>query len=125
MSEQPRTKQEALAEALLWGKTRSHWNECATASMKPEGGFGPEAWSETARADAAEVQRLAALADLLPDETQIIDVVFDGPPSHESGRFVEVEDAHGRSVGVGEWREREDGMWCLRFTLAATQERTS
>lgn len=40
-------------------------------------------------------------------------VVFDGPPSHESGRFVEVEDQAARSVGVGEWRERPDGLWEL------------
>lgn len=40
--------------------------------------------------------------------------VIDGPPEHEAGRFVEVEDAHGRSVGVGEWHERSDGHWELR-----------
>lgn len=34
-------------------------------------------------------------------ELGTIDVVFDGPPSHESGRFVEVEDAAGRSISVG------------------------
>lgn len=32
-----------------------------------------------------------------------IDIVFDGPPSHESGRFVEVEDETGKSISVGEW----------------------
>jgi len=44
-----------------------------------------------------------------------IDIVFDGPPSHESGRFVEVEDASGKSIKVGEWVEREDGYWVLRI----------
>lgn len=44
-----------------------------------------------------------------------IDVVFDGPPSHESGRFVEVEDARGASIAFGEWVERPDGMWALRI----------
>lgn len=39
--------------------------------------------------------------------------VFDGPPSHESGRFVEVETPEGRSVNAGEWRERKDGLWEL------------
>lgn len=34
---------------------------------------------------------------------QYMDIVFDGPPSHESGRFVEVEDDQGRSRQVGEW----------------------
>ena len=44
-------------------------------------------------------------------------IVFDGPPSHESGRFVEVEDEHGRGLGKAqtgsEWRKREDGFWTL------------
>jgi hypothetical protein len=46
-----------------------------------------------------------------------IDVVFDGPPNHEAGRFVEVEDAHGTSINAGEWVEREDGFWALRIKL--------
>ena len=48
-------------------------------------------------------------------ETGYIDIVFDGPPSHESGRFVEVEDAQGASICAGEWIERSDGFWALRF----------
>ncbi len=44
-----------------------------------------------------------------------IDVVFDGPPDHEAGRFVEVEDPEGASVKVGEWVERDDGYWALRL----------
>lgn len=43
-----------------------------------------------------------------------LDIVFDGPPSHESGRFVEVEDENGASVGIGKWVE--DGeYWRLRI----------
>lgn len=48
-------------------------------------------------------------------EVETIDVVFDGPPSHESGRFVEVEDANGRSIRAGEWVQRADGYWALRL----------
>lgn len=44
-----------------------------------------------------------------------INIVFDGPPAHESGRFVEVELGDGRSVRVGEWRKRDDGLWALRI----------
>jgi hypothetical protein len=44
-----------------------------------------------------------------------IDIVFDGPPSHESWRFVEVEQS-GRSIRFGEWVQREDGYWVLRFS---------
>lgn len=44
-----------------------------------------------------------------------IDVVFDGPPGHEAGRFVEVENEKGCSVSAGEWRQRPDGYWALRI----------
>lgn len=44
-----------------------------------------------------------------------IRIIFDGPPSHESGRFVEVEDADGHSIKAGTWHEREDGLWELRI----------
>jgi hypothetical protein len=46
---------------------------------------------------------------------EFIDIVFDGPPGHESGRFVEVEDGHGHSINAGEWLERVDGLWVLRI----------
>jgi hypothetical protein len=47
-----------------------------------------------------------------------IDIVFDGPPSHDMPRFVEVEDSRRRSVDVGEWIHRDDGYWVLRLTAA-------
>ena len=46
-----------------------------------------------------------------------VDIVFDGPPSHESGRFVEVEDSTGKSIKFGEWVKRSDGFWALRLTM--------
>ncbi len=46
--------------------------------------------------------------------TATVDVVFDGPPGHESGRFVEVE-VDGKSIRLGEWIERGDGLWALRI----------
>ena len=42
---------------------------------------------------------------------QYIDIVFDG----WVGRFVEVEDANGKSIRVGQWIERKDGKWVLRI----------
>ncbi|MBC8459657.1 MAG: hypothetical protein H8D67_16830 [Deltaproteobacteria bacterium] len=45
-----------------------------------------------------------------------INIIFDGPPSHESGRFVEVETDDGKSINAGKWVEREDGLWALRIT---------
>ena len=44
-----------------------------------------------------------------------IDIVFDGPPSHESGRFVETEDENRASISIGDWVERADGYWVLRI----------
>ena len=44
-----------------------------------------------------------------------IDIVFDGPPGPEPGRFVEVEDANGNSLRFGQWIERKDGTWVLRI----------
>lgn len=44
-----------------------------------------------------------------------INIIFDGPPSHEAGRFVEVEADDGRSINVGEWSERPGGYWALRI----------
>lgn len=45
-----------------------------------------------------------------------MDIVFDGPPGPTSGRFVEVEDAAGKSFNAGEWLQRPDGFWVLRLT---------
>lgn len=44
-----------------------------------------------------------------------IDIVFDGPPGHQSGRFVETEDHNGRSISLGYWIHRPDGYWALRI----------
>lgn len=38
--------------------------------------------------------------------------VCDGPPSHESGRFVELENERGQSIGPGRW-ERIGNYWHL------------
>jgi len=53
-----------------------------------------------------------------------IQIVFDGPPSHESGRFVEVEDAvTGESIKWGEWIEAPDGYWHLiGFAIVETPD---
>ena len=44
-------------------------------------------------------------------------IIFDGPPSHESGRFVEVEDGDGKGLGPeqtgADWTKRGDGLWQL------------
>jgi hypothetical protein len=45
-----------------------------------------------------------------------IDIVFDGPPGPEPACLIEIEDADGRSIEVGEWIERPDGSWVLRIS---------
>ncbi|XAO35500.1 hypothetical protein SEA_MORGANA_66 [Gordonia phage Morgana] len=57
-------------------------------------------------------------ANPYPD-TDFVDIVFDGPPDHEAGRFVECEDAAGRGIRFGEWIDRGNGQWVLR--VARTQ----
>ena len=44
-----------------------------------------------------------------------INIIFDGPPSHKSGRFVEVETDDGKSINIGKWIEKENGLWTLRI----------
>jgi len=51
-----------------------------------------------------------------------INIIFDGPPSHDSGRFVEVETDDGRSINIGEWIERPDEYWALRITELPSDE---
>lgn len=43
-------------------------------------------------------------------------IVFDGPPEHVAGRFVEVEDRSGVSINAGTWEQSEDGYWRLWIT---------
>ncbi len=53
---------------------------------------------------------------LIETDLRTIDLVFDGPPGPECGRFVETENEHGHSIGVGDWIQRPDGYWVLRIT---------
>lgn len=49
-------------------------------------------------------------------EEDYVDILFDGPPAHESGRFVEVNDFNGNSISLGTWVELANGLWALRIT---------
>jgi hypothetical protein len=57
----------------------------------------------------------AALEQSDAEQGEALHIVFDGPPGHESGRFVECETPDGKSVNAGEWHERSDGLWELRI----------
>lgn len=62
---------------------------------------------------AAELATLRARVE----ELTTVDVLFDGPPSHQPGRFIEVETLDGRSVRAGDWIDRGDGYWALRLDV--------
>lgn len=47
-----------------------------------------------------------------------IDIVFDGPPGNESGRFIEIENSTGASITLGTWLQRGD-YFVLRITPEA------
>lgn len=52
-----------------------------------------------------------------------INFIFDGPPGPEGGHFVEIENADGKSIRVGEWeadpRPGHEGFWRLRIPATA------
>lgn len=54
-----------------------------------------------------------------------VHIIFDGPPSNESGRFIEVENDSGASIKVGEWKDRGDGTWALVIDMTASKRQKS
>lgn len=50
-------------------------------------------------------------------ERSHIQVIFDGPPSAESGRFVEVTNDDGEGINAGDWIDLGEGYWSLRIAL--------
>ena len=78
----------------------------------------------TTRHENGLADSLAKIADMLGlalvDKAVVakgaVNIVFDGPPGPDPGRFVEVETDGGRSINAGEWIERTDGLWALRIT---------
>lgn len=84
------------------------------AMLEIWGAMSPDCGPEKYDVIVADVVTKAAATALY----RLIDVVFDGPPGPNTGRFVEVEDEAGRSVDVGKWIERPDGYWALRIPIA-------
>jgi len=75
----------------------------------------PSAPAKTARrADYVCTPLYAAPPAAVP-QGEPVDIVFDGPPSHEAPRFVEVESPPGKSIRFGKWLQRDDGYWVLRL----------
>jgi hypothetical protein len=74
--------------------------------------------------DVAGFTDYAEVLRALDHRTRQVDIVFNGAPGPDSGRFIEVEDMAGRSVRVGDWVQRDDGYWALRLTIASSEEAT-
>lgn len=116
---------EAKARAILSAISPSARDEALEEAMRamPCTASNPnENEYERGRFDAVmEYQKnIRALKRTTPaPRSDFIDIVLDGPPGHESGRFVEVENAKGASVSVGEWLDRGNGLWALRIPLPA------
>jgi hypothetical protein len=49
-------------------------------------------------------------------------VVTDGGRPGPESTFVELEDQDGRGVGIGEWVQRDNGLWALRIRYADLEE---
>lgn len=79
--------------------------------------------AEATRALAIINRRATEAEDQRALQEWAIDVVFDGPPGPSAGRFVEVEDLSGKSVSIGQWIDRGDGMWALRIPRAHPAQR--
>lgn len=84
-------------------------------------------WEYPAEANAEKMAQWAEFAGPFaafspkPPRQAFVDVVFDGPPAHESGRFVECERPDGSSCSVGQWIDRGNGLWALRIPLGGEQ----
>ncbi len=53
--------------------------------------------------------------DRISVRTDHVDIIFDAPPGPDGGKFVEVEDATGKSIRFGIWVKRDNGHWALRI----------
>lgn len=65
--------------------------------------------------DMQAAQSVPVAGALVAQNPSRMCVVFDGPPSGEAPRFIEVEDGNGNSINAGEWLKRDDGLWELRL----------
>ena len=82
-------------------------------------GLYGEGWLSTPRrqADFNPPSDLEFDLVTIPKPAPYLCIVFDGPPSAKGAVFVEVEDADGKGINIGEWEERPDGFWHLRIPM--------
>src|SRR6185312_16156436 len=97
---------EAAARALAPDIFAKYDRELASGRLAENG----KLWADVAYKAHCDLVRGSARAALLAADrltaaqavSDVIDIVFDGPPNHESGRFVEVEDGNGSGIKCGE-----------------------
>lgn len=76
--------------------------------------FVASMWNATVEAG----RRQQEIRDSRQMEGNYIDFVCDGLPGPDGPRFVELEDKSGRSIALGEWVSRSDGLFALRVPIA-------
>jgi len=114
------------SDGLIWEAVARGWCSNENAHKEMDVTLG--------EAIAVEVQTLvrehfsnlpaliAALREARGERKQEIHLVFDGPPEHVAGRFVEAENSAGESISVGRWEQRGE-YWHLIIPRAAEVER--
>ncbi len=123
-----------------WIQLDSPWAQCTCGVGSPN---NPTSTAPSAPLEAAPDKRVSLHDDLthakavmegrVPlvlrdplkgtgNRAEFIYIVFDGPPSHQSGHIVEVEDDQGRSFNAGQWIDRGNGLWALRIARAPRTE---
>lgn len=45
-----------------------------------------------------------------------INILLDWPEDQQLGKFIEIELDNGRSIRIGKWTKRDDGLLSLRIT---------
>jgi len=102
----------AQEEAILASLERLKSLDAQPVPVEPEPLNIPYTQRELLRDRQLWINYGRTLQSALQRAQEEIHIVFDGPPSHESGRFVEVETADGKSVNVGRWEKRGE-YWHL------------
>lgn len=68
--------------------------------------------------ESGETARRSEDTEAAAHTPSTVEIVFDGPPGAEPGRFIEVEQ-DGKSISFGRWVDRGDGTWALRLPANA------
>ena len=86
------------------------------ALLQPSEPVADDEWGEEPGIPVGMASKIQAqMREPEREPSEPVDIVFDGPPGPESGRFVEVESPPGKSIKFGEWLQRDDGYWVLRI----------